>query len=87
MANTKSAAKRSRQTISRTSRNSSIVTGAKGQQKRLRAAIASGNKQAAATEFQKLSSMWDKAAKRGVVHANAADRRKSLFSKALAKLS
>ncbi|HEY5893028.1 MAG TPA: 30S ribosomal protein S20 [Chthoniobacterales bacterium] len=87
MANTKSAAKRTRQTISRTTRNSSILTGAKGQQKRLRTAIASGNKQAATSEFQKLASMWDKAAKRGVIHANASDRRKSLFSKALAKLS
>jgi small subunit ribosomal protein S20 len=87
MANTKSAAKRARQTTTRTARNTSVITGAKSQQKRLRVAIASGNKETATAEFKKLASIWDKAAKRGVVHTNAADRRKSTFTKALAKLS
>ncbi len=87
MANTKSAAKRARQTIVRTQRNRAVVSGVKNQQKRVRAAIAGGKKEEALKESIKLSSVLDKAAKRGAIHSNAASRQKSRVSKALTALA
>jgi small subunit ribosomal protein S20 len=77
MANTKSAAKRGRQTLGRTARNKSIRTGIRTQQKRFRAAAASGDHQKALAEYKLLASRLDKASKRKVVHPNLANRRKS----------
>ena len=84
MANTKSAAKRARQTDQRKLRNKSVLTGLKRQQKKLAVALSSGDKAAAQVELNALASTLDKAAKRGVVHSNLADRRKSRAAKALA---
>jgi len=83
MANTKSAAKRSRQAVIRTARNSSVLTGLKNQQKKFRAAIAAGNLEEAKAGYQSVVSALDKAAKRGVIHKNVANRRKSQISRAL----
>jgi len=77
MANTRSAAKRARQTHRRTLRNKSILTGIRSQQKRLDAAIASGDGTKVQEELRLLSSRLDKAAKRQAVHKNLASRRKS----------
>jgi small subunit ribosomal protein S20 len=77
MANTRSAAKRARQTERRTLRNKSILTGIRSQQKKLAVAIASGDKAKVQEELRLLSSRLDKAAKRKVVHKNLASRRKS----------
>ncbi len=87
MANTKSAAKRARQSIVRTQRNRAIVSGVKNQQKRVRAAIAGGKKDVALTEAVKLTSILDKAAKRGAIHSNAASRQKSRIAKAVASVA
>jgi small subunit ribosomal protein S20 len=87
MANTKSAAKRARQTETRTLCNKSILTGIKSQQKKLKSAIASGNKEKVEAEFNVLASRLDKAAKRGVVHRNLADRRKSRAAKSVAPIA
>jgi small subunit ribosomal protein S20 len=87
MANTKSAAKRARQTIVRTQRNRAIVSGVKNQQKRVRAAIAGGKKDVALAESIKLASVLDKAAKRGAIHSNAASRQKSRITKAVVALA
>ena len=82
MANTKSAAKRARQTLKRSLRNRSVVT-------RLRTM----QKQARSSEVSKLDgirsviSAIDKAAKRGIIHRNAANRRKARLNKALAAAS
>jgi small subunit ribosomal protein S20 len=81
MANTRSAAKRARQTAQRTLRNKSILTGLKRQQKKLAVAIASGDGAKARKELNLLASRLDKAAKRGAVHKNLANRRKSKASK------
>ncbi len=54
MANTRSAAKRKRQTEQRTPLNKSVLTGLKGQQKRLTAAVASGDKAKAQVELNVL---------------------------------
>jgi small subunit ribosomal protein S20 len=83
MANTKSAAKRSRQSLVRAERNSSVLTGLKNQQKKFRAAIAAGDVTAAKAGYQNVVSALDKAAKRGVIHKNVANRRKSQISRAL----
>jgi small subunit ribosomal protein S20 len=77
MANTRSAAKRARQTAARTLENKSVLTGIKSQQKRLNAVIAGGDKSKIEAELAVFSSRLDKAAKRGAVHKNFAGRKKS----------
>ncbi len=84
MANTKSAAKRARQSERRAQRNSSTKTALKSVHKKLRNALATGEKETAKDQFAVLSSKLDKAAKNGVIHRNAAARRKSRLNKALA---
>ncbi|MCK9590125.1 MAG: 30S ribosomal protein S20 [Terrimicrobiaceae bacterium] len=84
MANTKSAAKSARQSVRRREINAGVITGLKTEQKKFRAAIA-GGADAARAEFVKLTSALDKAAKRGIIHSNVADRRKGRLNKALAK--
>ncbi|MGA8658689.1 MAG: 30S ribosomal protein S20 [Chthoniobacterales bacterium] len=83
MANTRSAAKRARQTDRRTLRNKSVLTGIRSQQKKLAAAVASGDKTKVQEELRLLSSRLDKAAKRKVVHKNLANRRKSRAARAI----
>jgi small subunit ribosomal protein S20 len=84
MANIRSAAKRARQTEQRKLQNKSVLTGIKRQQKKLALTLLSGDKAKARTELSAFSSTLDKAAKRGVVHKNLADRRKSQAAKAMA---
>jgi len=79
MANTKSAAKRTRQTARRALRNSSISSQLRTLQKR-----ALGAAQADRNQIRSVISAIDKAAKRGVIHRNAAIRRKARLTKALA---
>lgn len=85
MANTKSAAKRARQTIPRTLRNRTVLTGIKSHTKRLRTQLAAKTADAAATKtsYQALVSELDRAVKRGVIHKNAANRRKGKLAKAV----
>jgi small subunit ribosomal protein S20 len=85
MANTRSAAKRARQAERRTLRNKSVLTGLKRQQKRLAEAVASGDQAKAQIALNVLASRLDKAAKRGIVHRNLANRRKSRAAKLSAK--
>lgn len=84
MANTKSAAKRARQTKTRTLRNRSILTGLKTEQRRLRTAMAGADKAVTQTAYRSLISEIDSAAKRGVIHKNAANRSKSRITRRLA---
>lgn len=76
MANTKSAGKRARQSAVRTLRNRSVLTRLRRMQKKT-AAGASDQ-----TSLRALISAVDKAAKRGIVHRNAARRRKARLLKA-----
>jgi len=78
MANTKSAAKRARQTLKRSLRNRSVVTGLRTMQKSVRSAQTPSREQ-----IRALIAAIDKAAKRGIIHANAANRRKARLNKAL----
>jgi small subunit ribosomal protein S20 len=79
MANTRSAAKRARQTAKQSLRNRSVVTRLRTMQKAVRSAQSPGSDQVRA-----LISAIDKAAKRGIIHPNAANRRKARLTKALA---
>ena len=87
MANTKSAAKSARQSLRRRARNTAAISALKGQQKKVRKALASGDASAAKSEFQKLSSALDKAAKRGTIHRNVVNRRKARLNKALSAVA
>lgn len=79
MANTKSAAKRSRQTLQRAARNRSVKTHLRRLQKQIRSAP-----DRTADQLRAAISAIDKAAKNGVIHRNAANRRKARLNKALA---
>jgi len=79
MANTKSAAKRARQKAKRTLRNRSVITGLRTMHKGVRSAQAPTPDQ-----VRLLISAIDKAAKRGIIHKNAANRRKARLNRALA---
>jgi small subunit ribosomal protein S20 len=78
MANTKSAAKRARQTLKRSLRNRSALT-------RLRRLQRGAKTGADAAKVHDIISAIDKAAKRGIIHRNAANRRKAKLNKSLAK--
>jgi small subunit ribosomal protein S20 len=76
MANTRSASKRARQTVKRSERNRAVLSRLRNLQKRT------------ASEPGKMSelvSAIDKAAKRGMIHRNAARRRKARLAKLAAK--
>ncbi len=77
MANTKSAAKRARQTVRRTSRNRKVKATIKGELKGIRAAIAGGKKDEATKLLSEVSSVLDRAAKTNRVHKNKVNRHKS----------
>ena len=83
MANSKSAAKSARKSVRRRDRNASVISSLKSQQKKLRTVISSGDATVAKAEFDKLASALDKAAKRGIIHRNVANRRKGRLNKAL----
>jgi small subunit ribosomal protein S20 len=85
MANIKSAAKRALQSEKRNVKNRSITTGLKSGQKKIAAAVAAGKLDEAKAEYIKVTSALDKAAKRGVIHKNSADRRKSALGRAIKK--
>jgi small subunit ribosomal protein S20 len=78
MANTKSAAKRARQTAKRSLRNRRVLTQLRTQQKRARA-----TEKPEADQVRALISAIDRAAKRGIIHRNAAVRRKARLMRVL----
>ena len=86
MANTKSAAKRARQTTRRTLANQRALTAVKNSLKTVRAALKAGKKDEARVLIQSFASVVDKAAKTGRIHKNAANRHKSNVARALAAL-
>jgi small subunit ribosomal protein S20 len=87
MANTKSAAKRARQTERRTLMNRRVLSSVKNSLKAVRAAIKAGKKDEARKLVQTFASTVDKAAKTGRLHKNAANRHKSNVTRALAALT
>jgi small subunit ribosomal protein S20 len=78
MANTKSAAKRARQSLTRMRQNRSVRTRLRTLQKRTRSSEVNTE------NIRVLISALDKAAKRGIIHPNAANRRKAWLSRLIA---
>jgi small subunit ribosomal protein S20 len=81
MANSKSAAKRARQNPRRTLRNRSVQTKLRSLAKQR--AVGGGKTE----DHRAFISAIDKAAKRGIIHKNAANRRKARLNRAAAKAS
>jgi len=82
MPNIKSAKKRVLVAETRRSRNMAEKTKMKTQLKKFAAAVEDGNKKAAERELLASVSILDKTASNGVIHKNAAARRKSNLYKA-----
>ena len=81
MAHHASALKQMRQGVKRRARNRKNASQLKTQVKRLRTAIAEGDVEAAKKLLPQTVGEIDKAAKKGVVHDNAASRHKSRLSR------
>jgi small subunit ribosomal protein S20 len=80
MPNTKSAERRMRNSARKHLHNQGIKSRLKTLEKKLLAAAAGGKKDDAGAALRVLTSALDKAAKTGVIHANAASRKKSRLS-------
>jgi small subunit ribosomal protein S20 len=78
MANTRSAAKRVRQTLRRAVHNRSVKTHLRRLQKQNRSVP-----ERSADQIRAAISAIDKAANRGIIHRNAANRRKARLNKTL----
>ena len=87
MAHTLSAKKRIRQTVTRTAANRATMSRVRTLRKKVAAAVASKNKEAAAEAYNNFASAIDKAAKTGTVHANRAANYKSKAAKAIAAIA
>ena len=83
MAHTKSAMKRLRTSKQANLRNRARVSELKTIEKKLRAAVAAGEKDVAAELSKKFCSRLDKAAKVGTIHANRVANKKSQADKLL----
>lgn len=77
MANSAQAKKRARQAEDSRQRNASQRSAMRTTVKKLHAAIADGNKEAATAAFQATVPVLDKMARKGIIHPNAAARSKS----------
>lgn len=75
MATHKSAEKRARQAIRRNKRNSDTLGSVRTWEKKLRAALAGGDKNSAQTLLNTYMSKMTKAATKGVVHGKTAARK------------
>jgi small subunit ribosomal protein S20 len=85
MANIKSAEKRARQNVVRRERNRVLRSSARTSIKKARSAIADGDQASAAQAVRSAERALDKAAQKGVIHANNAARRKSRLTLAYNK--
>lgn len=83
MANSAQARKRARQAVKQRARNMSLRSEMRTAVKRIRKAIATGDKAAAQQEFQQSVSTMDRIADKGIVHKNKTARDKSRLSAAI----
>ncbi len=83
MANIKSAKKRIRVTATKTARNKAIKSKTRTYIKKVRTAIASGDKAAAEEALRNATSVIEKAQSKGVYHKNNASRKVSRLAKAV----
>ncbi|MBO7181823.1 MAG: 30S ribosomal protein S20 [Kiritimatiellae bacterium] len=87
MPNIKSAAKRVKTAAKANLRNRSIKSELLTFRRKVEEAIAAGDKSMATAAVSTYASKLDKAAKRGVIKSNTADRKKARTAAALAKLA
>ena len=87
MPNIKSAEKRMRVEAKANLRNRMIKSELKTFAHKFEAAISAGDQAAAATICKEYTGALDRAALKGTIHKNSADRKKAQISKALAALS
>jgi small subunit ribosomal protein S20 len=87
LATHKSAEKRARQSIKRNARNSQTLGQVRTFEKKLRTAIAGGDKSAAATLLSDYMSKISKAATKGVVHAKTASRKVSRLAERVQEMA
>jgi len=83
MPRTASAAKQARASLRRHERNQLARTQLRSIVKRFLTTLQSGKKDDAQALYPKVASSLDKAVKHGLLHRNAADRRKSRFASRL----
>ena len=83
MANIKSQIKRNKQNEAARLRNKAVKSELKTYIRRFREAIAGDDHEAAVTTFRAASKRLDKAASKGVIHANQAANKKSAMAKAV----
>jgi small subunit ribosomal protein S20 len=81
VANIKSQIKRIRTNEKARLRNKAVKSELKTYVRRVREAVAAGDKEAATTALQAASRKLDKAVSKGVIHANQAANRKSAIAK------
>ena len=87
MANNASAKKRIRQIKVRTERNRVLKSRIKTYRKKLLTAIDDGDKKAVTEAYNQFASATDIAAKKNVIHKNAAGRLKSRMAKRIAAVA
>lgn len=75
------AAKRARQAEERRLRNAAVRSAMRTAMRRFREALQAGNLEEASVRLQKAISMVDRAASKGAIHRNQADRRKARLQK------
>jgi small subunit ribosomal protein S20 len=83
VANIKSQIKRIRTNEKARLRNKAVKSELKTYVRRVREAVAAGDKDAASTALQAASRKLDKAVSKGVIHANQAANRKSAIAKSV----
>ena len=81
MANTSSAKKAARQTVSRTEINKARRTRMRGAVRQVEEAIASGDQAAAAAAFKQAEPVLVRTGQKGVIHSNTASRKVSRLAK------
>ncbi|NNG36526.1 30S ribosomal protein S20 [Nakamurella aerolata] len=86
MANIKSQIKRIKTNEAARQRNKAVKSALRTSVRRVRTAIAAGDKATAGTELVTASRDLDKAVSKGVIHANQAANRKSALAKQVAAL-
>lgn len=87
MANIKSAKKRILVNRTKADRNKAIKSGVKTSVKKVTAAIAANDKEAANAALVAATATIDKAAKKGVLHKNTASRKVSRLAQAVNKMA
>ena len=86
MANTAQARKRARQSEATRQRNASLKSALRTAVKKVKKAIATGDKAAAATTLRESQAVIDRIADKRIVHKNLASRTKSRLAQAIKAL-